>query len=264
MAAWITAEEIIEDSEGDQEYFYNFVLGEPYNPGDLRINRGTILDCWTPKNIETGNWYLGVDVGNEKHYVLGSEKGVIKIGKFAKWEELDDILKFYDPVFVIDAIPDNTMSKFYMENYPRGFMCYLNRDKKAKRMVRWGEKKDHGVIFADRNRLIDKVLIDIVEAKFLFNIQADRYFKDYLKHFETMRRVKEVDTLGVERFVWESTTGQDHYCFATFFYWLAVLASGTGVVIGQTSKKTELVKETSEGPISNLKEILEEREDEFL
>ncbi|MGE1070928.1 hypothetical protein, partial [Pantoea agglomerans] len=29
IAPWKTAEDIIADSEGDQEYFHNFVLGEP-------------------------------------------------------------------------------------------------------------------------------------------------------------------------------------------------------------------------------------------
>jgi hypothetical protein len=70
MAPWITADEIIRDSEGDQEYFYNFVLGEQYNPGDLSVSRSTILDIWTPKDITTENYYIGVDVVNIKWYTM--------------------------------------------------------------------------------------------------------------------------------------------------------------------------------------------------
>lgn len=76
MCAWIPAQDIIDDSQGDPAYFNNFVLGRPYSPGDLSITRTTILDLWTPKDLFAPNLYLGVDVGNIKHFVLRSEKGL--------------------------------------------------------------------------------------------------------------------------------------------------------------------------------------------
>lgn len=265
IAPWINAAEIIEDSEGDQEYFYNFVLGEPYNPGDVRVTRSTILDCWTPKDLTTERYFLGVDVGNIKHYVLGSQKGVIKVGIFTEWYELDDLLKFYKPTMVIDAMPDNTMSRYYVNNYTRAYMCFLNRDKQVGRVLRWGSKLDEiGVIHADRNRIIDLTINEILNARILFGLPSDRSLATYIKHWETLRRVKVVDNIGIERYVWESTTNVDHFAFATVFYYIATLTEGAGMVFGDTPKPIPLVKETMDGPVGNLGEILEQQERELL
>lgn len=53
MCAWIPAEDIVEESQGDPAYFNNFVLGKSYSPGDLSVTKTTILDLWTPKNLRT-------------------------------------------------------------------------------------------------------------------------------------------------------------------------------------------------------------------
>lgn len=257
MACWISAEEIIKDSEGDQEYFHNFVLGEPYTPGLLKINRQIILDSWSPRQLQTDQWYLGVDVGNIKHYVLGSEKGIVKVGIFSEWSFLDDLIKMYQPVTVIDAMPENTMSKHFVTNYSRTYMCYLNRDKKQKRLWHLGSKEEYGVIHADRNRLLDTVINDIIETNFLIGIPADKDLKKFIEHFETLRRVKEVDAMGIERYVWESTNGQDHYCFALAFYRLAVMMGGSGAFWQNQDRKPQVVQQVAGGEVLDLKEYLE-------
>lgn len=241
MAPWITAEEIIRDSEGDQEYFYNFVLGEPYSPGDIRVNKSTILDNWTPRNLETGNWYLGVDVGNIKHYVLGSEKGVVKIGRFSKWSDLDDIMKQYKPKLVIDAMPDNTMSKYYVENYRNAMMSYFQENKNnPKTIVWWGENDKSGVVYSNRNRILDQLIDEILNAKILFAFPSDIEVKNYLKHWETLRRTKVTDNKGIESYAWDSTTGEDHYVFATLYYYLACLGGyGVGQYMPEPSRNKD-------------------------
>lgn len=259
MCCWISAKEIIADSQADLEYFYNFVLGEPYNPGDLKVDRGTILDLWTPKKLETGNWYLGVDVGNIKHWVLGSEKGIVKVGKFTDWDDLDKMLKQYDPVLVIDAMPENTMSKHFVKTYRKAFMCYLNRDKKRDSILKWGHGEDRGIIQADRNRFIDQTIDDMLNAKFLYNVQSDKTFREYLDQCETLRRVKDVDAMGIERYVWESTNGQDHFFFATMFYRMAVESSGVGFVFDSAKKPPSPIIETKDGFMTNMREFLEEK-----
>ncbi len=230
IATKISAAEIIEDSEGDQEYFHNFVLGEPYNPGDLSVSRSLILDNWTPKDLHTGNYFLGVDVGNIKHYVLGSEKGVIKVGRFSKWEDLDDMIAFYKPrVGVIDAMPDNTMSKYYVEKYPQIQMSFFHENTNNPQViVWWGENDKKGIVYSHRDRVIDQMLDYILNAKMLFGIETNKELLEYIKHFETLRRVKVVNPKGIERYVWESTTGVDHYVFATLYYYIALLGEGAG------------------------------------
>lgn len=245
MAPWISADEILRDSEGDAEYFYNFVLGEPYAPGDLRVSRGTIVDCWTPKDITTKDWYLGVDVGNVKHYALGSEKGLIKVGRFTKWSELDDLLAKYVPSgFVIDANPDNTMARHYVDTYRNTNMSVFKENKdNPKTIIWWGkgnvENDKAGIVYANRNRAIDQMIDDIISAKILFAMPSDFEFKKYLKHWDTLRRTKVVDTRGIESYEWDSTTGEDHYVFATLYWYLAVKGQGAGAFFKEPTVHSE-------------------------
>lgn len=240
MAPWIPASEIIRDSEGDQEYFHNFVLGEPYTPGDLKVSRSTILDNWTPKNLDTGNYFLGVDVGNIKHYALGSEKGLIKVGRFHKWADLDDLMKQYKPTLVIDAMPDNTMSKYYVENYRNASMSFFQENKiNPKMMVWWGEGDRQGIVYSNRNRILDQLIDEILNAKILFGLPSDTELKNYVKHWETLRRIKVIDTKGIESYAWDSTTGEDHYVFATLYYYLATLGAGNGVFMADPMKSVD-------------------------
>lgn len=238
IATKITCKEVIEDSHGDQEYFHNFVLGEPYNPGDLSVSRSTILDIWTPKNLVTGRYFLGVDVGNIKHYTLWSEQGIVKIGKFTKWQDLDDIIRFYKPVAgVIDAMPDNTMSKYYVDTYQQMMMSFFQEnDTNPQKIVWWGEGDKRGIVYSNRNRVLDKLLADMIEAKFLINVESNRDLLEYIKHFETLRRVKEVDTKGIERYKWDSTTGVDHYVFATLYGYLALMGEGAGTFFQELTR----------------------------
>jgi hypothetical protein len=260
MAPWISAAEIIADSEGDQEYFYNFILGEPYNPGDLRVSASTILDNWTPQDLTKGHdWYLGVDVGNIKHYVLGTELGVTQVGRFTKWSELDDLMKLHKPTLVIDAMPDNTMSKYYVENYRAALMSFFQENKNnPKTIVWWGENDKQGVVYSNRNRILDQLIDHILNAKMLFGISTDAELKRYLKQWETLRRIKVTDTKGIESYEWTSTTGEDHYVFATLYFYLATLSAGNGVVFPERgrSKKQFIDNNNVVGTLEELSEII--------
>jgi hypothetical protein len=237
MAPWITASEIIDDSEGDQEYFYNFVLGEPYNPGDLKVSRSMILDNWTPKSLETGHWFLGVDVGNIKHYVLGSESGITKVGKFSDWQVLDDMMLFYKPKLVIDAMPDNTMARYYVEKYNGALMSFFQENaNNPQTIVWWGEGDRTGIVYSNRDRILDQMFDEMLHAKILYSVPSDKELLEYVKHFETLRRIKVTNNKGIERYVWESTTSVDHYVFATLYYYLSRLGNGNGTIMPSSSK----------------------------
>ena len=242
MCCWIPVHDIIEDSKGDPAYFNNFVLGLPYSPGDLQVNKSTILDIWTPKPLETGNYYIGIDVGNIKHYVLGSEKGIIKIGRFTKWSDLDDILAHYKPRSgVIDAMPDTTASKYFVEHYPFMQMCYFQENNNNPQVIFWwGENDKKGIVYAHRDRAIDQMLTDMLEAKFLLGVSADQDFQLFIKHFESLRREKVVNNKGVERYIWASTNNEDHFALATLYYYIAKIG-GNGVLIPETEKWYELI-----------------------
>lgn len=231
MCPWITAAELIEDSQGDPAYFNNFVLGKAYSPGDLSVSRTTLLDIWTPKDINTGNNYIGIDVGNIKHYVIGNDKGIHKMGRFTNWSELDDLIAFYKPVSgVIDAMPDNTASKHYVSKYPWMQMSFfMENNNNPQTIVWWGEGERKGIVYSHRDRILDQMLTDMLEAKFVLGVPTDANFQLYIKHFETLRREKVVNNKGIERYIWGSTTGEDHFVFATLYYYLAGKGNGSGI-----------------------------------
>jgi hypothetical protein len=233
MCAWITAEEIIEDSEGDPAYFYNFVLGLAYSPGDMSVTKSTILDLWTPKDLTTGNIYIGVDVGNIKNYTIGSEKGILAVGRFSKESDLDDLIAIWKPTAgVVDAMPDNTFAKYLCDEYPWMRMSYfMENNNNPQTIVWWGENDKSDIVYSHRDRILDRMLLDMIEAKWLIGCKADKNFQLFIKNFETLRRTKVTNNKGIERFVWDSTTGEDHYVFSTLYYRLAVMSGGSGIFL---------------------------------
>jgi len=237
MCPWIPAGDVIDDSQGDPGYFNNFVLGKPYSPGDLSVSKATILDIWTPKSLDTGNRFIGIDVGNIKHYVIRSEKGIIKVGKFTAWADLDDILRIWKPkAGVIDAMPDNTMAKYYVDTYPFMQMSFFQENANNPQVIVWyGEGDKRGIVYSHRDRIIDRMLTDKIEAKELIGVPADKDFMEYIKHYETLRRMKVVNNKGIERYVWESTTGVDHYVFADLYSYLALQGDGSGAFFAESA-----------------------------
>lgn len=231
MCTWISAREVIEDSQGDPGYFNNFVLGKPYSPGDLSITKSTILDIWTPKDLSTGNVYLGVDVGNIKHYVVRSEKGLLKVGRFSKDSDLDDIIALWKPTAgVIDAMPNTTLSNYITEKYPFMRMSYfMENSNNPQTILWWGEGDKKRIVYSHRDRILDRMFTEMIEAKWLIGLPADADFRLYVKHYETLRREKVVNNKGIERYVWESTTGEDHFVFADLYSYIAMQSGGAGV-----------------------------------
>jgi hypothetical protein len=254
MCPWISAGEIIEDSLGDPAYFNNFVLGKAYSPGDLSVSKTTILDLWTPKDLTTDNVYLGVDVGNIKHYVISSDKGIMKIGRFSAWSELDDIIKFWKPTSaVIDAMPDNTASRHYVEKYPFMQMSFFKENNEnPQTIVWWGTGERKGIVYSHRDRILDRMLTDMIEAKFLIGVETDKEFQLFIKHFETLRREKVVNNKGIERYIWGSTTGEDHYCFALLYAYLAKEGNGSGTFYGEHIEKKPVISADNVYDITNL------------
>jgi len=236
MCPDITVKEIIDDSKGDPGYFANFVLGLPYTPGDLQVSKSTILDIWTPRfaEVDTGPRFLGVDVGNMKHYVVRTHAGIVKIGRFTKWEDLDSIIATWKPqAGVIDAMPDNTAAKHYVDTYPFMEMSFFQENANNPQTVVWrGEGERTGIVYSHRDRVIDLMLTEMIEAKWLIAAPADRDFGDFIRHFETLRREKVTNNKGIERYIWASTTGVDHYVFASLYAWLATTGGGDGAFFG--------------------------------
>lgn len=272
MAPWISAAYMVEkyDDGKNPEKFFNFLLGEPYSQGESKITRTMILDNWSPTYRYSPPYYLGVDVGNTKHFVLGTKDTIIRVGSFTEWEDLDDILERYKPtVFVIDALPEKDMSMYYKDKYQGAFANYFSEDKKSDRLIEYGEGDETGIIKSDRNRVIDRIVRDLLEGKIIYALPADRDFQEYLKHCSVMRRIKVTNSKGIERYIWEALdnakstsigtpTKPDHYFFATIYWWIAKETMGTGAVLSEDPKKLDSILRTPAGFISRIHEALEE------
>lgn len=243
MCCWIKASEIIEDSQGDPAYFNNFVLGKAYSPGDLTIAKSTILDIWTPKELNSGELFMGVDVGNLKHYVIRSSKGLIKIGRFSKDSDLDDLIAFWKPTSgVIDAMPNTTLANYICDKYPQFKMSYFGENSNNPQLlVWWGEGDRNRIVYSHRDRILDRMFTEMLEAKWLIGVVADKDFQLYIKHYETLRREKVVNNKGIERYIWESTTGEDHFVFADLYSYLAMQGSGSGIFYAETEEKKSVL-----------------------
>lgn len=254
MCPWISVQEIIDDSEGDPAYFNNFVLGKAYSPGDLSVSKTTILDLWTPKDLTTSNVYLGVDVGNIKHYVVRSDKGLLKIGRFTKDSELDDLIAFWKPTSgVIDAMPNTTLSRYIVDKYPFMKMSYFTENSNNPQViVWWGEGDKQGIVYSFRDRILDQFLTNMIEAKWLIGVQADESFRLYIKHFETLRREKVVNNKGIERYIWDSTTGEDHFVFADLYSYLAMQGNGAGVFFKEVEEPKSVINTDSVYDVSEM------------
>lgn len=239
MCCWISAEEIIDDSLGDPAYFNNFVLGKSYSPGDLSVSKTTILDLWTPKDLDQGDRFIGIDVGNIKHYTIRTHKGIIKIGRFSKDSDLDTILAYWKPkAGVIDAMPNTTLSRYIVEKYPFMKMSYfMENSNNPQTIVWWGEGDKKGIVYSHRDRIIDSMLNDMVEAKWSIGVPADENFRIYIKHYESLRREKVTNNRGVERYIWSSTNDEDHFVFSDLYSHIAMLGSGSGVFFGENDDK---------------------------
>lgn len=97
------------------------------------------------------------------------------------------------------------------------------------------------------------------------DIQFDLKAKDlesYIKQWLTMVKKKEIDAMGLARFVWDKNTenAQDHWVHATVYYWIARTRGGEATVVPgpEGEEKPKLVVRTQEGfDQLDLKEYME-------
>ena len=271
MAPWLSAKELIKEKEDrGEEYFRNFILGEPYSIGEEANIRQAIFDVWTPKPLDKKPFFMGIDIGIEKHYVLGSKEGIFKIGILKSREELEAIIEKYNPTWVMDAGPERTWAEEFRKKYPKGFLNFYRRDKPRAEIVKWGgwtkgveDKKNWGYIWSDRTRIIDHTIYEILKGNTQFSLTREE-LERYIKHWESMRRIVVRNPDGTERYIWETSTGVDHYCHATVYYEIATQRSGAKFEFISDSKPERAVTErTAEGfRMRSLKEIIEEQQGE--
>ena len=271
MAPWLTAKDLIKEKDDrGEEYFRNFILGEPYSIGEEADIRQAITDVWTPKPIDTKPFFMGIDIGMVKHYVLGSREGIFKIGTCKSRESLEAIIEKYNPVWVMDAGPERTWAEEFRKKYPKGFLNFYRRDKPKAEIIKWGgytkgveDKKNWGYVWSDRTRIIDKTIYEILKGNIQFSLTREE-LERYIKHWESMRRIIEKSKDETSRYVWQTTTGVDHYCHATVYYEIATQRGKEKFeFISDSVVKREVTEVGLDGKfrMRGLKEIIEEEQE---
>ena len=221
ICPWVKASEIEAAFKNNSKaFFYNFVLGLPYAGSDVIINSDLILKCVDDSANTKERVVMGVDVGLTKHFVLMNQKGVFKVGTTDSWEDIEKLIKIYDvECCVIDAMPDQTEPRRLRDMFPgKVYLCWFKKEVKKADYIQWDDKTRS--VYADRTTVLDEVINRFANRDIRFQMEAGE-LGEYIRHWATLYKRKEVDALGIERDVWESR-GADHFAFAQTYAFIAL------------------------------------------
>lgn len=255
MAPWFSAAQIVDKFENNSiEYFYNFVLGKPYTAANLEFSRETILRACRPGVPYRRGVVMGSDIGNPHWYWLGNASGVFEIGHAASWEDLERIfLSNNCDAWVADAQPEFTEVQRMIRKYPGKFYaCRYVQDTKGVGIVRWQSGDLSGFVYADRTKIIDRLVQEVTEGSIRFMMQPSG-LEELIKHAANIYRRVETDEKGKTSIDWltvgknDGDTGgakPDHLVHAGVYWRIALeqSLSGTGFV-NDTSELAATVPE---------------------
>jgi len=252
MAAWVSAEEIINKYEdaasGKQtmDYFYNKVLGLPYAGSGNSVTEEMIKGAVTSdENLHKGRIVIGVDTGIKLRYVYGNKQGLLGYGEMTDYmpdkvnglalnQTLEYFLKeFSNSIMVIDQGGDIIGARKLRAAYPgRVYLCHYARDRKTMKLIRWGSKDENGNVTADRNRMIQLVIDELKDRRWLLYRGTVEQWHEYWLHWSHIYRVSEVNTLGITQYKW-MRSDRDDWVHATV-YWRIGLDrfGGKGGIVG--------------------------------
>lgn len=232
IAPWMSAVKIAEYKYGSKqenaktpEYFANFVAGLPFVGGGNKVGAQTIINCLSKEiNDQEDRVIIGVDTGLPIHYVLANKKGYFHYGKCSDpstgkdpYEDLEALLKrFTNSILIADQGGDLIGIRKLQSKFPgRVFLVWYRRDVKGTEMIKWGEGNEYGKVIADRNRLIQLFIDEMLDKRVTFNGNESEW-QEYITHWMNIYRTWEENALGVKEFKWERQ-GADHFVHASIY-----------------------------------------------
>ena len=227
MCPWITAEKIVNDfydPTKDAQYFSNYVLGLPYVASENKISSETVLKNVVPAvNAQEDRIIIGVDTGLPIHFTIMNKDGVFYYGKCKSasegdpYVELEGFLKRWpNSILVSDQGGDLVGIRTLQAKYTgRVFLCYYQKDRKTKDMIRWGGETDPGVVKVDRNRMIQMIVEQMRDVGRIRLNGSVEDWKLFASHFDNIFRTVKETPFGAE-YIWERN-GPDHFVHALLY-----------------------------------------------
>jgi hypothetical protein len=207
------------------EYFANFVAGEPFVGGGNKVAVSTLLKCLDAKaNTQQERVIIGVDTGLPIHYTLANKNGFFYYGRCSDpstgkdpYGELEGLLVRYPgSIMIADQGGDLIGIRRLQAKYPgRVFLVWYRSDRKTQELIKWGEGAEYGKVEADRNRLIQLFIDEMLDKRVTFN-GTESEWQDYITHWMNIYRTWEENALGVKEFKWERQ-GADHWVHASIY-----------------------------------------------
>lgn len=207
--------------------WYNTVLGETYDKGDVRLTDAILNPLFKDEARATvdpiGRWYFGGDVGSICHIVIGSSDGVRKGVRIHHFEavpleqyktRIAELREKYQGLRgMMDQFPEQLLAKETFEETNGAIIPCAYRGS-----VEIADKTEVTKnVQVDRTEHIDTVAKLCREGRIeFFNYTTQ---KELIKnHLKDMVR----DTTPEKPAVWRKLTGQDHYFHALAFLTTAV------------------------------------------
>lgn len=216
MCPWVSAEEIIDKyNRSPIDFFYNKILGLPYEGEGNTIPRHIIQRCIQDVPNSQENVVIGCDSGLIKHYVVGNSEGLFECGETQDWKDIEALLRRYPrSIAVLDALPDLTAPREMREKFPgRVYLGNFTRDHKTMQICKWGTGKEEGNLAIDRHRSIQFIVDEFYKGYITLNGTAEKW-EPLIKHFENIYRVKEMDSMDRPVFLWKKKNTEDHKVMA--------------------------------------------------
>lgn len=222
----ISAKKIAEyKREKTQEYFTNFVAGLPFIGGGNKVFASTLINCLKKEvNAQEERIIIGVDTGLPIHIVLANKQGYFYYGTLSDpgtgkdpYDELEALLRrFPKSIVVSDQGGDLIGIRKLQAKYPgRVFLVWYRADRKTQELIQWGTGEEYGKIVADRNRMIQLFIDEMLDKRVTFN-GTEGDWQEYIVHWMNIYRQWEENSIGVREFKWERT-GPDHWVHATIY-----------------------------------------------
>lgn len=205
--------------EKTPEYFANFVAGTPFLGGGDKVKASTITNCLSDVTNSHGETIIiGVDSGLPFYVVMANAEGYFYYGALSEPErELRDFLsRWPKSIIVSDQGGDLVLIRKLQAEFPgRVFLVWYRRDSKGVEIIKWGKDEEYGKVVADRNRLIQLFIDEMLDKRVTFN-GTESEWQEYISHWMNIYRIWEENALGIKEFKWERN-GPDHYVHATAY-----------------------------------------------